>query len=1168
MQQHTPQDEAQFGLLETLWGGAGGLQGYFPLTKPFIPQQQYQQPQQQDDEQQQQQQQDEETDVAAAADSLEPLKQGSFFFLASLFFEEREAQQMSQHRRILRELDGVLVPLSGAVECISRLEAKCMRLRALREKLLLCSSGLQSALKHVLQRQAQAEAISKCIEQRLRRYTQLDVLKQQLQKPPVLAKAGLGSRQAVEVSAIANCLTQIEDSLQFFASHLTYRNAEANLCAYEALRTRCLSILLSAALHHMQYTEDLLQARLKEKQQQQQHQQQQQDGEQSLDLPILHVQFEVLMAPTRPVMQILKDKQSLGLSDAYQRTLEQLYEQYVNMRGRLLLPPLKKQLQLSLASSSQATTTASVQSNSSNCSSSNSSSSRVDVYMLVGRMQHLLLSSDTLPQAARTLVSRAFSVSALEIRLFASFSISAPHEAALRLLLEQVATSAYDELCPAVLACNGVEDLCDIRETLLLEMLAGGRTLGEDAVPLLQKLHQLVTDVQERLFFRLEVSVDEEIRGFRLSARHLNREWLLEQTYPTVLKALHLVLLLQQRSTRQQSEGGGFFGAATAEGDPFDAACSDVIAAVLASLQAAARVASAADLRFFAPAMPQDAPAAAAAAPDAADQAATKVEEARTTRREICCCCCCCCYCCYWSCSCCWFVSQRLVAGCSWRALHAPFAATAAAAALAKVAASFFQLLRLGGPSAAETQEQQQPAAAAAAAAASSSEAQEQQRGGFFGALLPRVSETTFNAAAAVQASLGAACRDFVAAAVALSVSVTLAARSRAEILALQPGSPERAAAIRALPSMQREAAASQPPAAAAAASSSSAAAAIPASAAAAAAKALSAKLHAFGAAAKSLLPPLVKLLLPCLTPEYLSEDAELFPSPHAAPNQEAHEEEALLNLLLRLLLLLLVYVMSLRLLLLLLLAVTDGVLVLLMLLLNLLPLLGVALREVDALLMKEAQFDAATLEAVEKLEKQIREAVRHAATEAFEEAREKRAAATAAAAAAGSGQVAPRPIQDSSNTNVDPTAKETSAQRLSEGANNADEGKAPEETDIPKETTAAAAAPAPAAAGAAAAAAAEAVVGSGVATPSTIKTLVKETRQMGGGFCPLELSGNTDSSSSSSSSRTSCWCCCCSVTVGVATETRPQPPSSVSWPPIDEENCVCLKCLKQESAA
>lgn len=101
-----------------------------------------------------------------------------------------------------------------------------------------------------------------------------------------------------------------------------FLQAEANLCAYEALRTRCLSILLSAALQHMRHTEDLLLSRLREKQQQSEQEQLDASG---LDLSILHVQFEVLMAPTRPVMQILREKQSLGLSDAYGRFVTLLF---------------------------------------------------------------------------------------------------------------------------------------------------------------------------------------------------------------------------------------------------------------------------------------------------------------------------------------------------------------------------------------------------------------------------------------------------------------------------------------------------------------------------------------------------------------------------------------------------------------------------------------------------------------------------------------------------------------------------------------------------------------------------------------------------------------------------------------------------------------------------
>lgn len=92
---------------------------------------------------------------------------------------------------------------------------------------------------------------------------------------------------------------------------------------------------------------------------------------------------------------------------------------------------------------------------------------------------------------------------------------------------------------------------------------------------------------------------------------------------------------------------------------------------------------------------------------------------------------------------------------------------------LQQIAGSFFQLLRLGGAAAAQTQQQRQPAASVAGSAAgfasTSANTSSPQEEGFFFSLLPRVSETTFNATAAVHRALASACSEFIAAAVALS---------------------------------------------------------------------------------------------------------------------------------------------------------------------------------------------------------------------------------------------------------------------------------------------------------------------------------------------------------------------------------------------------------------
>lgn len=54
-------------------------------------------------------------------------------------------------------LDGILKPLHRAVVVLNHLHSKRQDLSAAKAKLLQCSTGLQQALKHLLQQQAQSE---------------------------------------------------------------------------------------------------------------------------------------------------------------------------------------------------------------------------------------------------------------------------------------------------------------------------------------------------------------------------------------------------------------------------------------------------------------------------------------------------------------------------------------------------------------------------------------------------------------------------------------------------------------------------------------------------------------------------------------------------------------------------------------------------------------------------------------------------------------------------------------------------------------------------------------------------------------------------------------------------------------------------------------------------
>ncbi|CDJ45240.1 hypothetical protein, conserved [Eimeria tenella] len=147
-QQHsTGPDE----LLEELWGGAGGLQGYLPLTKPLKQQQQ----QQQQEQRQQQPEQHDETASAAAAEDLQ--QQSDYYSLAFLFFQERDAQQQEHLHKPLKELESVLDPLCCSLRFLRGLALQQQQLQQSRDKLLLSCAGIKSALKYLLQRQTQAE---------------------------------------------------------------------------------------------------------------------------------------------------------------------------------------------------------------------------------------------------------------------------------------------------------------------------------------------------------------------------------------------------------------------------------------------------------------------------------------------------------------------------------------------------------------------------------------------------------------------------------------------------------------------------------------------------------------------------------------------------------------------------------------------------------------------------------------------------------------------------------------------------------------------------------------------------------------------------------------------------------------------------------------------------
>lgn len=141
MQHKTAREYVPDGGFEGLWGGAGGLQGYFPLTQCVGPQQQKQL--QQEDRQQSELESRQQVCIwpkflcqfsmrhSFGVSFAGPCRylysacfvllfhQRTFFLLASLFFEEREVQQMEQLQRPLREYVHYVPVHPCFIKCVS-----------------------------------------------------------------------------------------------------------------------------------------------------------------------------------------------------------------------------------------------------------------------------------------------------------------------------------------------------------------------------------------------------------------------------------------------------------------------------------------------------------------------------------------------------------------------------------------------------------------------------------------------------------------------------------------------------------------------------------------------------------------------------------------------------------------------------------------------------------------------------------------------------------------------------------------------------------------------------------------------------------------------------------------------------------------------------------------
>ncbi|CBZ51400.1 conserved hypothetical protein [Neospora caninum Liverpool] len=473
-----------------IWGDSGSLRGYLPSNQRAT---------------------DRHHGNANLPADKGPGREGDFLRYCRAFYREQERQQQSLLQRPLDELERLRRPLEEVLEGVAQMERDGARLHSAKEEVQRCTSGMHRACRHLVQEQTQLKHIIEVIQSRLAYYTRYEGLRQLLESPrliltPSTSVSSSGSSShlsnfpsggggTLDVPGLAKALEFIDEAAQFFSVHPDYAEASAYLRKYELLGTRARAVVRSAVLQSLEACQASVERRLQERRSDASRpsgeDQKNQNGEggdstasrSALDPALFHVPFRVAGAPLKALTALLVERQRKGDQEAYASAVDQLEAIFVGTRLRLLLPALKEEL------------------------------------------SRLLLTHATLPDATRHIARYCVSICEMELRTFYVFFPRRRQKEALRTLLEAIGNCAYDCLRPPALACDAVEQLSEIVESLLLDVLQPiddvDPSKAGDLAPFLSAIYKLVRDIQERLLFRADSFIDDRVRRYPAAAPEL-----------------------------------------------------------------------------------------------------------------------------------------------------------------------------------------------------------------------------------------------------------------------------------------------------------------------------------------------------------------------------------------------------------------------------------------------------------------------------------------------------------------------------------------------------------------------------------------------------------------------------------------------------------------------
>ncbi|CAK9101651.1 unnamed protein product [Durusdinium trenchii] len=273
-------------------------------------------------------------------------------------------------------------------------------------------------------------------------------------------------------SEFASVLDQIDGSIEFLEAHPDFCQAQPYTHQFEHLRNRACLALRSTVTRSLEKSLAQVEQQMKE-------------GD-SVQTQVFYNRFKAAATSYRPLLSLLH--QRVDIHETYTVTLEELEGFFVHLRLKLLSLPVSTHLQ---------------------------------------SIVHKDLEMSQLAPATRQASAYILEISQLERQCFeAYFELRQPQEA-LRSLMETIADIFYQTMRPLVLACNSIDSLREIADCLQMDVLEPQRRSSDGLVSFLGVVYRLHKDVQEKLIYRVEMYIRDDIKGYVPSSSDMD--------YPSML---------------------------------------------------------------------------------------------------------------------------------------------------------------------------------------------------------------------------------------------------------------------------------------------------------------------------------------------------------------------------------------------------------------------------------------------------------------------------------------------------------------------------------------------------------------------------------------------------------------------------------------------------------